>query len=84
MRLHFEGSHPVDAARNVRQVLEFLAVAVAEGNPGVDILAGGGRDGLGVIMMALENSVGYIEQICETMASEQTHQCPMRIYKTAR
>jgi hypothetical protein len=68
MRLHFEGDHPVDAARNVRQVLEFLAVAVAEGNPRADMLAGDCRGGLSVVLMALENTVDYIGQRCKELA----------------
>ncbi|SNR95609.1 hypothetical protein SAMN04488503_2018 [Humidesulfovibrio mexicanus] len=72
MRLHFEGDHPEDVARNVKVVLNFLGQAVIESNPRVDLLGGDGRAGLGVIMVALENSVGYIEQRCEAMACGQT------------
>jgi len=71
MRLHSEGDSPVDAAANVRKVLELLAVAIVEGNPRADLLAGGGRDGLGIILMAAENTVKYVGRRCEELANSR-------------
>ncbi len=62
MRLHEDGDHPQDVAQRVRDVVWFLYVAVAEGNPSANMLEGQARGGLASILLAVENSVTYVER----------------------
>lgn len=63
MRFHMDGDHPQDVACRVRDVLRFLSTAIGELDPrATTALEDGPRQGLGYILLALEESADYVER----------------------